>query len=110
MIGLRHARHFAFLTPRAELVAVSSPVQAELDAAKAEFGNVRTYLDYDEMLRSEEKLEAVVVSSATTVHAEQAIKAIEKGLHVLCEKPLSTNIEVVGADAQSPPPATILSH
>jgi len=76
------------------LIAVSSPVQAELDAARAEFGNVRTYLDYDEMLDKESTLQAVVVSSATTVHAEQAIKAIEKGLHCLCEKPLSTSVEV----------------
>ncbi|KUL89105.1 hypothetical protein ZTR_06076 [Talaromyces verruculosus] len=82
-MGLRHARHFATLTPRAELIAVSSPVQAELDAAKQEFGAVRTYLDYDEMLEKESTLQAVVVASATTVHAEQAIKAIEKGLHVL---------------------------
>lgn len=93
--GLRHARHFATLTPRAELIAVSSPVQAELDAAKKEFAAVRIYLDYDEMLQKESTLQAVVVASATTVHAEQAIKAIEKGLHVLCEKPLSTSPSIV---------------
>jgi myo-inositol 2-dehydrogenase / D-chiro-inositol 1-dehydrogenase len=92
---LRHARHFATLTPRAELIAVSSPVQAELDAAKSEFSHVRTYLDYDEMLKQESTLQAVVVASATTVHAEQAIKAIEQGLHVLCEKPLSTSPTIV---------------
>lgn len=46
------------------------------------------------MLQNEPTLQAVVVSSATTVHAEQAIKAIEKGLHCLCEKPLSTSVEV----------------
>jgi myo-inositol 2-dehydrogenase/D-chiro-inositol 1-dehydrogenase len=43
------------------------------------------------MLQKESTLQAVVVASATTVHAEQAIKAIEQGLHVLCEKPLSTS-------------------
>lgn len=93
-MGMRHARHFATLTPRAELIAVTSPVQAELDAARAEFGNVRTYLSYDEMLRCEHTLQAVVVASATAVHAEQAIKAIQHGLHVLCEKPISTNVEI----------------
>ena len=76
-------------------MAVSSPVQAELDAAVKEFGPLRTYLRYDEMLERETTLQAVVVASATTVHAEQAIKAIEKGLHVLCEKPLSTSVEIV---------------
>ncbi|KAI1340555.1 putative oxidoreductase [Xylariaceae sp. FL0016] len=93
-MGMRHARHFATLTPRANLIAVSSPVQAELDAAKKEFPQVRTYRDHAQMLREETELQAVVVASATTVHAEQAIAAIEKGLHVLCEKPLSTSIDI----------------
>ncbi|KAJ5099320.1 hypothetical protein N7532_006321 [Penicillium argentinense] len=87
-MGMRHARHFATLTPRAELIA------AELDAAKKEFVNVRTYKDYEQMLAQEKTLQAVVVASATTVHAEQAIKAIERGLHVLCEKPISTSPEI----------------
>jgi myo-inositol 2-dehydrogenase/D-chiro-inositol 1-dehydrogenase len=47
------------------------------------------------MLNEEKTLQAVVVASATTVHAEQAIKAIERGLHVLCEKPISTSPEIV---------------
>ncbi|KAJ5404156.1 hypothetical protein N7509_004027 [Penicillium cosmopolitanum] len=93
-MGMRHARHFANFTPRAELIAVCSPVQAELDAAKAEFGNVRVYKDYEQMLEQEKTLQAVVVASATTVHAEQAIKAIERGFHVLCEKPISTSPEI----------------
>lgn len=91
---MRHARHFATFTPRAELIAVCSPVQSELDAAKAEFG-CRTYTDYETMLNEETTLQAVVVASATTVHAEQAITAIERGLHVLCEKPISTSPEIV---------------
>lgn len=92
---MRHARHFSAYTPKATLIAVSSPVQSELDAAQAEFGPLRTYLNYEEMLEKESTLQAVVVASATTAHAPQAIKAIEKGLHVLCEKPLSTSVEVV---------------
>lgn len=101
--GMRHARHFATLTPRAELIAVCSPVQAELDAAQKEFPGVRAYKDYEQMLNQEKSLQAVVVASATTVHAEQAIKAIERGLHVLCEKPLSTSPEIVS----NPPPYTV---
>lgn len=94
-MGARHALHFHNLTPRAQVIAVSSPRADELEWAKHNIEGARTYLDYDEMLRSESSLQAVVVSSATSVHAEQAIKAINKGLHVLCEKPLSIRVEEV---------------
>lgn len=94
-MGARHARHFYALTPRADVIAVSSPVQDELDWAKKEFDGVRAYLSFDEMLGKEKDLQSVVIASATSVHAEQAIKAIERGLHVLCEKPLSINVAEV---------------
>lgn len=96
-MGARHAHHFYALTPRAEVIAASSPVQHELDWAKDNLGGARTYLDYDEMLEKEQAngLQAVVIASATSVHAEQAIKAIRRGLHVLCEKPLSINVDEV---------------
>ncbi|KAJ5081754.1 Oxidoreductase [Penicillium alfredii] len=106
-MGKRHALNFLERTPRADLVAASSPDPAELEWAKTHlqpFG-VRLYQDYEEMLQHE-GLEAVVVASATAVHAEQAIKAIEAGKHVLCEKPLSTSVDVsqsvVDAAAKKP--------
>jgi myo-inositol 2-dehydrogenase / D-chiro-inositol 1-dehydrogenase len=95
-MGARHAYHFHALTPRADLIAVSSPEPKELQWANQNVDGVRTYLSFEEMLDRETELDAVIIASATTVHAEQAIKAINKGLHVLCEKPLSTNVEVVG--------------
>ena len=43
----------------------------------------------------QEGLQAEVIASVTTVYAEQAIKAIEANLHALCERPLSTSVEIV---------------
>ncbi|CAK3995966.1 myo-inositol 2-dehydrogenase [Lecanosticta acicola] len=94
-MGARHALHFLEKTPRAELVAAFSPDEKEIAWARSKlepFG-VKLYTDYEEMLKHP-GLEAVVVATATTVHAEQAIKAIEKDLHVLCEKPLSTRVDL----------------
>jgi myo-inositol 2-dehydrogenase/D-chiro-inositol 1-dehydrogenase len=54
---------------------------------------VALYDDYDKMIQ-QPGLDAVVIGTATSVHAEEAVKAMEKNLHVLCEKPLSTNISV----------------
>lgn len=93
-----HELTFWIGTPRAELVAAYCPAEAEAEITwfnqhLAPFG-VKLYNDYDEMLKHP-KLHAVVVATVTTVHAEQAIKAIEADKHVLCEKPLSTSVEIV---------------
>ena len=95
-MGKRHAFHFLNRTPRAELVAASTPDDAEIQWAKVhlEPHGVRLYKDYDEMLK-QEGLQAVVIASVTSVHADQAIKAINANKHVLCEKPLSTSVEIV---------------
>ncbi|GES58282.1 NAD-binding Rossmann fold oxidoreductase family protein [Aspergillus terreus] len=94
-MGKRHALNFLERTPRAELVAASTPDDSEIEWAKVHLApyGVIIYKNYDDMLKHE-GLEAVVVASATAVHAEQAIKAIEADKHVLCEKPLSTSVEI----------------
>lgn len=95
-MGKRHAINFLNRTPRAELVAAFSPDPEELQWAKQNLEpyGVTLYDDYDKMI-SQRSLDAVVIGTATSVHAEEAIKAMEKNLHVLCEKPLSTSVEIV---------------
>lgn len=95
-MGARHANHFLHRTPRAELVAAFTPDPKEQAWAKEnlEPWGVKIYTDFDELLKHQ-GLEAVCVATATTVHAEQTIKAIEAGKHVLCEKPLSTELSIV---------------
>ncbi|WYZ40851.1 hypothetical protein EsH8_IV_001192 [Colletotrichum jinshuiense] len=101
-MGKRHAINFLHRTPRAELVAAFTPDPTELAWARQELEphGVKLYTDYDEML-THEGLQAVVIATVTKVHAEEAIKAINKDLHVLCEKPISLDIaksmEVVSA-------------
>lgn len=95
-MGHRHALNFLNRTPRAELVAAFSPDPKEHMWAKEHlepFG-VKLYDDYDKMIE-QQGLDAVVIGTATSVHAEEAIKAMQKNLHVLCEKPLSTSVDIV---------------
>lgn len=54
----------------------------------------KLYADYEEML-GKEQLDIVDICLPTFLHVECALKAIEKGIHVLCEKPLSLNKEDV---------------
>lgn len=104
-MGARHALNFHTRTPRCEVVAAFTPVEKEAQWARANLDGCTVYSDYDEMLKHP-GLEAVVVATVTTAHAEEAIKAIEADKHVLCEKPLSTSVEisqsVVDAAAKKP--------
>jgi predicted dehydrogenase len=95
-MGKRHALNFLNRTPRAELVAAFTPDPEELAWAKLNLDphGVKLYSNYKDMI-AQPGLEAVVIATATTVHAEEAIQAMEKNLHVLCEKPLSISVDVV---------------
>lgn len=95
-MGARHALNFLNRSPRSELVAAFSPDPKEIAWARVhlEPHGVTLYDDYDKMLQHP-GLQAVVIGTATSVHAEEAIKAMKKNLHVLCEKPLSTSVQIV---------------
>ena len=70
-----------------ELVAVCRLGSALLDAIQEEFGFPFATEDYRELL--EQDLDAVVVSSPHYLHYEHARAALQRGLHVLCEKPMT---------------------
>lgn len=84
---------------KSELTAVADPKPEKaakfLKACAEQYGvdtsRVRIYADYREMLEKE-PLDAVTVCTPNGVHAEQSIAALEKGLHVLCEKPMSVTL------------------
>ncbi|KAF2153665.1 NAD-binding Rossmann fold oxidoreductase family protein [Myriangium duriaei CBS 260.36] len=95
-MGKRHVHTLLYRVPHAKVVAVCSSTPEEVQWAKSNeeykgFG-ISVYSDYDEML-SHPGLDAVWVSSSTDVHASQTLAALKKNVHVLCEKPLSTNLE-----------------
>ena len=51
------------------------------------YTGVRIYSDYETMLR-EAELDAVLVVTPSSLHANMVKAALERGLHVFCEKPL----------------------
>ena len=54
----------------------------------------RHYTDFDEMLEKEE-LDILDICLPTYLHADFAVKAMERGIHVICEKPVSLREEDV---------------
>lgn len=74
----------------AELVALCD-IRAE---RMEKYDSKRCYLDFDEMLANEE-LDILDICLPTYLHADFAVKAMEKGINVICEKPISLKQEDV---------------
>ncbi|HMM54771.1 MAG TPA: Gfo/Idh/MocA family oxidoreductase [Candidatus Desulfobacillus sp.] len=71
--------------PRVELAAVCDSAGYVLDVL-AKYTGVRTYADFDAMLR-EVALDAVIIATPSATHGRMVAAALDKGLHVFCEKP-----------------------
>ena len=56
--------------------------------------NVRKYTDFDEMLNNE-KIDILDICLPTYLHADYSIKALDRGINVICEKPVSLKKEDV---------------
>lgn len=93
-IGNTHAGVYQS-EPLAQLVAVCDMLPEKAQAAADRYG-VRAYTDVAEMLR-QESLDAVSVTTAGAenggAHFAPVMACLDAGLHVLCEKPISNNIE-----------------
>jgi predicted dehydrogenase len=86
----------AHASPKVELVAVASRDQARADQYAKTWEIPRAYGSYDALLADPE-VEAVYISLPNSMHCEWAVKALEAGKHVLCEKPLSRHASEVEA-------------
>ena len=56
------------------------------------FPDVARYTDYRVMLDERDDIDAVTVSTPDHTHASATLLAIEKGIHVYCQKPLTHDI------------------
>lgn len=88
-MGKNHARILSDMT-HAELVAVSD-VDSELAQKVAERYCCRHYNNYKKLI-DEEKPDLVCIVVPTKVHFEVAMYCIDKGIHILLEKPIAENL------------------
>ena len=79
---------------RGELVAVASRSLKNAETYAKKWKIPSTFGSYEEMLDSG-MIDAVYISLPNHLHAEWTIKALQSGVHVLCEKPFATSLEDV---------------
>jgi len=94
-MGLTHAENLVHRTRGARLVAVTTSSAERAEAVRRCCGAVPVYENLDRLIESE-SLDAVIVSSSTSVHVENVEQCAAAGLHILCEKPLGLTLEDCG--------------
>jgi len=91
-LGRHHARHLAILE-EAELVGVFDTDAARAAEVAGDLG-VTAFGDFDTLLA---RVQAVTIAVPTPAHASVGLRALERGVAVLMEKPLA--VTVAEADA-----------
>ncbi len=91
-IANRHAEH---INNMAQLRAVCDIDKGKADEMAALYG-AKAYYDVDELLATEKDIDVISICTPNGLHAQHSIKALRSGFHVLCEKPLATNVHDCG--------------
>jgi predicted dehydrogenase len=91
-LGKMGLSHLAIVKahPEVELAAVCDSSSYVLGVLK-KYTGVATYSDYNAMLR-ELELDAVLIATPSRMHAGMVRAALERGLHVFCEKPFTLSV------------------
>ncbi|WP_081914568.1 Gfo/Idh/MocA family protein [Thermus amyloliquefaciens] len=97
--GLAYARHAHALGAR--IVAVADPRPERLQAFRQAFHVEHTFRDWREALEKPQLAQAAVVALPDRLHAEAAVALMEKGYHLLLEKPIAPTWEEVERVAQA---------
>jgi predicted dehydrogenase len=88
--GRQHAAAYHAL-PGVELVAVASQEAPARAAVAAALGVAQQFAGWEDLLATE-GLDAVSVAVPTFLHAPIAVAALERGIHVLSEKPMARSV------------------
>ncbi|MEP7174954.1 MAG: Gfo/Idh/MocA family oxidoreductase [Gemmatimonadales bacterium] len=91
-LGRHHVRHLAQLE-EAQLVGVFDLDSARARAMADEFGTT-AFADLDALLQ---RVKAVTVAVPTPAHAAVGLRALDRGVPVLMEKPLAASVEEADA-------------
>lgn len=92
MMGADHVRRITAKISNADVVAVVEPDEARAQAAAALAPGAITASSFEEALDRTE-IDGVIIATPGFLHEPILVTALERGLAVLCEKPLTTSAE-----------------
>ncbi len=91
-LGKMGLSHLAIVRAHPELDLVAGcDATAYLTDILSKYTGLRCYADFDRMLDSEQ-IEALIVATPSKLHAPMVQKALDRGLHVFCEKPFVLDV------------------
>ena len=91
-MGQGHAQNLAGRVRGANLFAVAEPVQDLRELAAAQFAPPHVVASFDDMLVLP-GLDAVLISTPTSLHRESIVAAAERGKPIFTEKPLALTMD-----------------
>ncbi len=90
-IGQDHLKA-AFVNPNVDYLAVCDINENRLESVRNKYPDLVCYTSFDEMLK-DPKIDIVSICLPSGMHADFAVKALEAGKNVLCEKPIDVTVE-----------------
>lgn len=90
--GPNLVRNLAELQGSCQVIAVADLSAERLARLQARYPSVQTTTDYGDLLANQ-SIDAIVVATPVATHFDLAMRALQSGRHVLCEKPLADTSE-----------------
>jgi predicted dehydrogenase len=97
-ISFKHIEGFADNAGKLTLTAICDPILSRACEKESEYkksfpnANIALFTDYREML-IKQKPDIVTIATESGKHCEIAVKCLEAGCHVICEKPMALSIK-----------------
>ena len=88
--GPNYARILSGTLTGARLVACAETAATRLAAFERQYPSARAYADFRRLLRDGD-VDAAIIATPTSTHRGVAEECLNAGVHVLCEKPLTTS-------------------
>lgn len=75
-----------------DVVALADPDATRTNPVAEQFDIARTFERADDLLDGVDNLDAVIIATPTDTHRETVLAACQRGVHILCEKPLAYDV------------------